>query len=121
MVILTVTVIVVLGAFYEPDLLPDYSSDHFALIKNKLVQHDVRDTDDHLIPAWKIEKGPRPGTVVLVLASLHVYNIDSNMAIPGGSFRRVCVHTIWFVVLILFIKLMLNALKFLLNLYRNLL
>jgi len=126
MVILTVTVIVVLGAFYEPDLLPDYSSDHFALVKNKLVQHDVRDIDDHLIPAWKIEKGLRPGTVVLVSASVHVYNIDNNTAIPGGSFCRVCVHTIRSVVLVLtvigsIIKLMLNALKFLLNLYRNLL
>lgn len=88
---LIVTFIVVLGAFYEPNLLPDYSSDHFALVKNKLVQHDVRDIDDQLIPAWKIEKGLQSGTVVLVSASLHVYNINNNTAIPGGTFHWVCV------------------------------
>jgi len=90
---LTIAFIVVLGAFYEPNLLPDYSPDHFAFVKNKLVQHDVRDIDGYLILAWKIEEGLQPGTVVLVLATLHIYNID-NGSVGGGSFRRVGVYRV---------------------------
>ena len=119
---LTIAFIVCLGAFYDPNLLPDYSPDHFAFIKNKLVQHDVRDIDGHLIPAWKIEEGLRPGTVVLVSATLHIYNIDNN-SVPGGSFRRVGVYIVqslvFFVLTVIysFIKSMLNESKFLLDLY----
>ena len=82
---------VVVGGFYEPSLLPDYSPDIFRLVKNKLVQHDISDIDNCLIPAWKIEQGLRPGMVILVLATLHIYNID-NTNIPG--FRRVGCKTL---------------------------
>ena len=78
---------VVVGAYYEPSLLPDYSTEKFALVKNKLVQHNFMDIDDHLIPAWDLEEGLHPGTVVLILATLHIYNIN-NTSTPG--FRRVC-------------------------------
>jgi hypothetical protein len=67
--------------------LPDYSPEGFALIKNKLVQHDMTDINNFLIPAWEIETALRPGTVVLVSASLHVYNIDNSKGMAG--FHRV--------------------------------
>ncbi len=69
--------------------MPDYSPVEFGLMKNKLVQHDIRDIDDRLIPAWKLEEGLRPGAIVLVSATLHVYNIDNKGAVVG--FRRVSV------------------------------
>jgi len=81
---------VVIGNFYEPSLLPDFSSE-FGLIKNKLLQHDVLNINDELIPAWKLEEGLRPGTIILASVTLHVYNID-NKGMQAG-FRRVSVHT----------------------------
>ncbi len=74
------------GKFYDPSLLPDFSTETFRLQQDKLVQHDVRDIENELIPAWRMEEELRPGTVVLVSATLHVYNIKTNQA---GSFRRV--------------------------------
>ena len=70
--------------------MPDYVPEDFALVNNKLVQHDVTDINDRLIPAWKLEAGLRPGTVVLVSASLHVYNIDN---LNGPGFRRVGIES----------------------------
>lgn len=83
--------VVVIGDLYELDFLLDYSPKKFSLVKNKFVQHDIRDIDDCLIPAWKLEEGLRPGTIILVAASLHVYNID-NTSIPG--FCCVCFNSL---------------------------
>jgi len=87
--VLAITSIDVVGGLYDPRLLPDYSPETFAFEKNKLVQHDVRDIENHLIPAWDIEQGLRPGTVILVSASLHIYNIE-NKTPSNSGFRRVC-------------------------------
>ncbi|KAJ3499657.1 hypothetical protein NLJ89_g10074 [Agrocybe chaxingu] len=78
----------VLGGYYNPMLLPDYSRYEtlFDLTKNQLVQHDVHDTEKQLIPAWKLAEGLHAGTVVLVLGSLHVFNIDMGV---GKGFRRI--------------------------------
>jgi hypothetical protein len=46
----------------------------------------VRDIHSNLIPAWRLEHGLRPGTVVCVTATLHVYNIKNYQ---GKGFRRV--------------------------------
>ncbi|KAJ7891180.1 hypothetical protein B0H13DRAFT_1524774, partial [Mycena leptocephala] len=62
-----------LGAFYEPSLLPDFGGDYFNLVKNKLVQHDIRDVHSNLVPPWKIYEALRPGTLVLVLVTLHCF------------------------------------------------
>ena len=77
------------GKFYEPSLLPDYSPEKFHLVRDKLIQYDIRDINEDLIPAWQIETALRPGTVVLVSATLHIYNIKDDKK-PG--FRRVCCH-----------------------------
>jgi len=80
-------ILVEIGAYYEPSLLPDFSTETFHLVKDKLVQHDFRDIDDELIPAWQIEKALRPGTIILVSAVLHVYNIKIK---NSTNFRQVC-------------------------------
>jgi hypothetical protein len=74
------------GMCYEPSLLPDFSTDYFDLLKNKLFQHATRDINNELIPAWTIEQGLRPGTVVIVSATLHIFNIKDK---KSDSFRRV--------------------------------
>jgi hypothetical protein len=60
-------------------------------LSNRVQRVPLTDDDENgastsKIPAWKIEQGLRPGTVVVILATLHVFNID-NTAIVG--FRRV--------------------------------
>ncbi len=78
---------VYVGQFFEPAFLPDFSTETCQLVKDKLVQHNIRDINNELISAWKIEEGLRPGTVVLISAVLHVYNIKNER---GRGFRRVC-------------------------------
>jgi hypothetical protein len=41
------------GAYYDPHLLPDYGGNLFWHHEAKLIQHDVQDTDLHLIPPWE--------------------------------------------------------------------
>jgi hypothetical protein len=46
----------------------------------------VTDINGRLIPAWQLEQGIRPGTVIVISARLHIYNIN----LPSSSaFRRV--------------------------------
>ncbi|KAJ7677863.1 hypothetical protein DFH06DRAFT_1121427 [Mycena polygramma] len=72
-----------LGAHYEPSLLPDYGGAYFNHTKAKLVQQDVRDVNNNLIPPWKIYEALRPGTLVLVLVSLHCFLMnDENSKEP---------------------------------------
>ncbi|KAJ7459324.1 hypothetical protein FB451DRAFT_1046152 [Mycena latifolia] len=74
-----------LGAHYEPSLLPDYGGSFFNHVKSKLVQHDVRDKNNVLIPPWRYYEELKPGTFVLVLATLHCYNmVDDN-----GKVRKI--------------------------------
>ena len=74
----------ILGGLYEPTLLPNYSSKALNLHHDKLVQHNI---NNNLIPTWKITEGLRPGTVIYVLATLHVFNISDSNANKG--FRHV--------------------------------
>ncbi|KAJ7819543.1 hypothetical protein B0H13DRAFT_1661360 [Mycena leptocephala] len=73
-----------LGAHYEPTLLPDYGGAYFNHIKAKLVQLDVRDVQNNLIAPWKYYEALRPGTLVLVLASLHCFSMMDD----GGKERK---------------------------------
>jgi len=61
-----------------PTLLPDYSPEKLALKRNKLVQYDTTNIEGELIPAYDIAKHFRPGTVVVIEAELHVYNITAK-------------------------------------------
>ncbi|KAJ6576251.1 hypothetical protein B0H10DRAFT_2443872 [Mycena sp. CBHHK59/15] len=65
-----------LGAFYDPRLLPDYGGPYFNHVQNKLVQLDVRDGTDNtnrLIPPWCFYDRLKPGTLLLVHATLHIF------------------------------------------------
>ncbi|KAJ7606485.1 hypothetical protein DFH06DRAFT_1348024 [Mycena polygramma] len=62
-----------LGAHYEPALLPDYGGPYFNHVKSKLVQLDVRNINNDLIPPWKFYDALKPGTLVLALVSLHCF------------------------------------------------
>ncbi|KAJ6473623.1 hypothetical protein C8R47DRAFT_987327 [Mycena vitilis] len=67
-----------LGAHYEPSLLPDYGGPYFNHTKAKLVQQDIRDVQNNLIPPWKIYDALRPGTLVLLLVSLHCFLMNDE-------------------------------------------
>ncbi|KAJ7633385.1 hypothetical protein DFH06DRAFT_991055 [Mycena polygramma] len=67
-----------LGAHYEPSLLPDYGGSYFNHNKAKLVQQDVRDIKNNLIPPWKLYDALRPGTLILILVSLHCFSMNDD-------------------------------------------
>lgn len=74
------------GAFYDPALCPDFGGAFFDLTYNKLVQLDVRDENNDLIPAWKFYEALRPGTLVLANVSLHCFVMKEK-----GTHRKVCI------------------------------
>ncbi|KAJ7097310.1 hypothetical protein B0H15DRAFT_945963 [Mycena belliarum] len=79
-----------LGAFYEPDLLPDFGGDYFNLVKAKLVQQDVRDVNSNLVPPWKIYDALKPGTLILALVSLHCFcMVDASRKEPKDRRARI--------------------------------
>ena len=55
--------------------MPDFNPEHFALINDKLKQHDVRRSDGELVPAWDNLRQLAPGTIVSAVATLHAFNI----------------------------------------------
>ncbi|KAJ7933882.1 hypothetical protein B0H13DRAFT_2500648 [Mycena leptocephala] len=67
-----------LGAHYEPALLEDYGGPYFNHVKAKLVQLDVRDAKNNLIPPWKFYDALKPGTLILALCSLHCYTMTDD-------------------------------------------
>jgi hypothetical protein len=73
-----------LGAHYEPSLLCDYGGPYFNHVKAKLVQLDVRDVANNLIPPWKFYDALKPGTLVLALVSLHCFVMTDD----GGKERK---------------------------------
>ncbi|KAJ7601313.1 hypothetical protein DFH06DRAFT_1353404 [Mycena polygramma] len=74
-----------LGAHYEPSVLPDYGGSFFNHNKAKLVQHDIRDVQNNLIPPWKLYEALRPGTLVLLLVSLHCFLMSDE---TGKEIKR---------------------------------
>ncbi|KAJ7020411.1 hypothetical protein C8F04DRAFT_974322 [Mycena alexandri] len=85
-----------LGAFYEPSVLPDYGGAYFNHQKAKLVQLDVRDMHNELIPPWKFYDALRPGTLVLCLVSLHCFTMsdDSNKGAKERKIYQMNAHSI---------------------------
>ncbi len=66
---------VAVGSFYDPNLLPDHRGDYFKHVNAKLVQLDIRNEENNLIPPWDMYDKLRPGTIVLVDASLVCWHI----------------------------------------------
>ncbi|KAJ6561262.1 hypothetical protein B0H10DRAFT_2200975 [Mycena sp. CBHHK59/15] len=62
-----------LGAFYDPRVLEDFGGDYFSLVNAKLVQLDIRDVDNKLIPPWKQYEALRPGSLIIALVSIHIF------------------------------------------------
>lgn len=54
------------------------------------MQLDVCDTDDNLIPPWDIYSKLRPGTIVLVKATLVVWHIPKSKRDKGDKDKKVC-------------------------------
>lgn len=73
------------GGFYDPALLPDYRPELFNLDKDRLVQHNIIDENEQLVPCHSLYDRLRPGTLVICKASLHGWNIGSR----DGKFKRV--------------------------------
>jgi len=63
------------GAYYDPRLLPDYGlgGDLFKHQLARLVQQNVRGKNNHIVPPWKYYDELRPGTLILILATFHIY------------------------------------------------
>jgi len=70
-----------IGGYYSPELLPDYLP--------KLIQHNVINADGKLILCWDNFNKLCPGTLVLCVISLHVWNIANR----DGRFKRVSIIT----------------------------
>ncbi|TEB16188.1 hypothetical protein FA13DRAFT_1650839 [Coprinellus micaceus] len=78
------------GALYEPRTLPDYTGHPcFQLERKKLLQHDVRDLNNKLIHPKDYWAALRPGTLLLIKATLHVYLVKGT---GGGRHRKVCIR-----------------------------
>lgn len=67
--------LVELGKLYAPSLMPDYSTDNFDLVRDKLKQHDIRKSNGSLIPAWDNLKELSPGTIIGAVVTLQAFNI----------------------------------------------
>jgi hypothetical protein len=53
--------------------MPDYGEPYFNHTISKLVQLDITDEDNQLVPPWKMYDALRPGTLVLANCSLHCF------------------------------------------------
>ncbi|KAJ6483747.1 hypothetical protein C8R47DRAFT_1073164 [Mycena vitilis] len=73
-----------LGAFYEPNVLEDHGGPYFQQVNAKLVQLDIRDANNRLIPPWKQYSALRTGSLVLVLATIHMFTFKD----PGPDRNR---------------------------------
>ena len=67
-----------LRASYEPSLVYDCHGAYFHFVRNKLRQLDIWDKASQLIPPWKCYDELRPGTLILIKASLHIFVFMDN-------------------------------------------
>ncbi|KAG1738064.1 hypothetical protein EDD22DRAFT_852116 [Suillus occidentalis] len=77
------------GALYDPRILPDYRGSYFQLRQNKLKQLNIIDTPESnlkLVPMHETYAKLRPGTLVLAICEVHVYNIVQN-GLPTSTFQ----------------------------------
>ena len=67
-----------LWGLYEPRLLPDYDPSIFDLRRALLAQQEIRDNAGKLVAPWDLQSALRPGTLVVVEATLIVYSFCSE-------------------------------------------
>ena len=80
-------VVLEIGALYDPKLLPDYQGDLFQHKFAKLVQQDIKDTNEELVAPWHMQEKLRPGTVVVVDTTLVCWHITGR---GSSKSRKVC-------------------------------
>ena len=67
------------GAVYDARLLPDHTSPAFDVNnKHMLIQHDIRDAADNLIAPWDAPASLRPGAMVLMNVSMHMFKFKTS-------------------------------------------
>lgn len=73
------------GRYYDLALLPDYQPQLFDLDKDKLIQHNIMDKEDQIIPCWSLYDRLHLGMLLLCKVTLHAWNIGTH----EGKFKRV--------------------------------
>jgi hypothetical protein len=73
------------GAFYSLESLPDHRGSYFQQKNAKLVQQDIWDEDNKLIPPWEMYDKLRIGTIILVDSTLICWHIPN----AGGPPKKV--------------------------------
>lgn len=71
-----------IGAYYDPDLLPDHRGDLFQHEQAKLVQQDIKDINNNLVAPWDMQEKLRPGTIVVIDSTLVTWHIFAK-----GTFK----------------------------------
>ncbi|KAG1736160.1 uncharacterized protein EDB91DRAFT_1083488 [Suillus paluster] len=77
------------GAHYNPRILPDYRGSYFQLRQNMLKQLNIYDTPENnlqLVPMHETYSKLRPGTLILAVCNVHVYNLIQNGQ-PTSTFK----------------------------------
>ena len=78
-----------LGALYDPILLPDHQGDLFQQKFAKVVQQDIKDTKDDLVPPWQMHEKLRPGTIVVVDTTLVCWHIAGKGPSKGQKVNTI--------------------------------
>ncbi|KAF8347515.1 hypothetical protein F5887DRAFT_915780 [Amanita rubescens] len=69
---------IVVGAYYDPHLLPDFGGPTFRLVNAKLLQREIVDAEGNLIPPWEMYDKLRPGTLVLMKVQLLTFELPDR-------------------------------------------
>ncbi|KAJ7681096.1 hypothetical protein B0H17DRAFT_1206037 [Mycena rosella] len=70
-----------LSAFYDPRVLEDYGGPYFEHINSKLLQLDIRDAENKLIPPSKQYAALHPGSLIIALVTIHIFTFKD----PGSD------------------------------------
>ncbi|KAF8960931.1 hypothetical protein BDZ97DRAFT_1760389 [Flammula alnicola] len=76
------------GAHYHPAVLPDFKPPYFNLNKDALKQHDIFDEQQKLVAPWMLSDKLQPGSLMLLLVSLHSKNVYKDKLNAAGGFDR---------------------------------
>ena len=71
-------------------MLPDYRGDLFQHEHAKLVQQDIKDTNDNLVAPWDMREKLRPGTIVVIDTTLVTWHIPAKGIFKA---RKVSIHS----------------------------
>ena len=69
---------ITVGNYYDPHLLPDYGSSVFRLINAMLIQQDIVNTEENLIPPWETYNKLQPDTIVLMKVQLMTFKMPDQ-------------------------------------------